>query len=100
MLLVAVPEVIIALSAKLRASPGKTAHHAIFDAIPVHSLEEALQTGHTSFFVPVEEPKAFFFAAEGATLFLNFLGEKMGMGVNDHGPSNSLRGDKILPVSA
>jgi hypothetical protein len=80
----AIQEVVISLLAEPRVLPGKTAYHAPVHILPVHVSQEVLDAGHAGLWIPVKKPETLVQGAKSASFLPDFVGEEMGMGIDDH----------------
>jgi hypothetical protein len=85
MLAGAIEKVIVSLPAEPWVFPREPADGASLYSIPIHISKKLFQAGYARPIILVKEPESFIPAAERWTFLPDFIREKMGMNIDDHG---------------
>jgi hypothetical protein len=78
-------KVIVSLPAEPWVFPREPADDASLHSIPIHIPKKLFQAGHARPIILVNEPESFIPAAERWAFLPDFIREKMGMNIDDHG---------------
>jgi hypothetical protein len=77
-------KVIVSFPAETWVFPREPTDDASLDSIPIHTPKKFFQAGNARSIILVNEPESLIPAAERWAFFTDFIGEKMGMNIDDH----------------